>query len=207
MTAILFDVDGVLIDSLSVHRQVWRAWAESHRLDAEIVWRATFGRRPEDTVAITAPGLDPVVERRALDAHLQALETEMAAMPGAAGLLARLGGTPWAVVTSGSRDMTTRRFARLGFPMPSVAVFGEDVKRGKPDPECYREASERLQLRPADCIAIEDAPAGITSARSAGCHVIAITSTHAASGCADAHEILGGLEQVAARLAPLLARR
>src|SRR5579863_4533448 len=81
--AVALDVDGVLIDSAAVHRRVWAAWAEVHGLDPEVVWRETFGRRPEDTVAAVGRGLDPAVERRALDDLLQAHEHHIEAFCGA----------------------------------------------------------------------------------------------------------------------------
>lgn len=206
MVAVLFDVDGVLIDSLDVHRDVWRTWAEVHGLDSEAVWGATFGRRPEDTMALVAPELDPIVERRALDRLLNSREADIETFPGARGLLARLGSTPWAVVTSGSRDVTMKRFRRLGLPLPVVGVCGEDVQLGKPDPEGYLQACRRLDVAPEDCIAIEDAPTGIAAAGAAGCMVIAVTTTHSREACAEAHEIVEGLEQLELRIAPFLAK-
>lgn len=204
MKALLLDVDGVVIDSISVHREVWRCWAQSHGLDVEEVWRATFGRRPEDTVALAAPGLDPAVERYALDSLLKSHESAIKTVPGARSLLAKLASTPWALVTSQNRSVTVERFERLGLPVPAVIVCGEDVTHGKPHPECYLQASKELDVRPAECIVIEDAPAGIAAARAAGCRVIAITTTHPPEACAEADEILDDLEQAANRVDRLL---
>jgi len=194
----LFDVDGVLIDSLSVHRKVWSQWARSHDLDVETVWGATFGRRPEDTVESVAPGLDGVQERAYLDRLLERYEGEVVALLGAIVLLDGLGELPWAIVTSGSRTVTINRFKRLGLPLPQVAVCGEDVQHGKPHPEGYLRASAELGVLPADCVVVEDAPAGIAAARAAGCHVLAITTTHHAAACEAADEILADLVEVAA---------
>jgi len=194
----LFDVDGVLIDSLSVHRKVWSQWARNRDLDVETVWGATFGRRPEDTVASVAPGLHAVQERAYLDRLLERYEGDVVALPGAAVLLDGLGELPWAIVTSGSRTVTINRFKRLGLPLPQVVVCGEDVQHGKPHPEGYLRASAELGVPPADCVVVEDAPAGITAARAAGCHVVAITTTHHAAACEDADEILTDLVEVAA---------
>src|SRR4051794_21070043 len=123
--AVAFDVDGVLIDSVAVHRTVWATWAQRHRLDVDVVWRATFGRRPEDIVVEVGRGLDPTAERRRLDQLLAAHEHGIAALPGARALLEQVGPRPWALATSGSRAVTTERFQRLGLPLPSVCVFGE----------------------------------------------------------------------------------
>jgi sugar-phosphatase len=202
--AIAFDVDGVLIDSASVHRTVWAIWSQSHELDVDVVWRATFGRRPEDTVVETGRGLDPVAERLVLDRLLAEHEHRIAALPGAKALLEGLGSTPWALATSGSRAVTIQRFHRLGLPLPSQGVFGEDVQDGKPSPECYLRASEQLGIAPADCVVVEDAPAGIAAGRAAGCRVLALTTTHPSEALVEADEIYDDLPAVATRLATLL---
>jgi sugar-phosphatase len=90
--AIAFDVDGVLIDSVAVHRAVWATWAQGHGLDVDVdvVWRATFGRRPEDTVAEFGRGVDPVAERLRLDRLLEAHEHRVVPLPGAKELLGGL---------------------------------------------------------------------------------------------------------------------
>lgn len=193
----LFDVDGVLIHSLSAHRKVWRQWARDHHLDVETVWGATHGRRPEDTVASVAPGLDAAQERAHLDRLLERYEGQVAAFTGAAVLLNSLSELPWAIVTSGSRAVTIDRFERLGLPLPQVAVCGEDVRQGKPHPEGYLRASAQLGVPPPDCVVVEDAPSGIAAARAAGCHVLAITTTHHAAACEEADEILADLTEVA----------
>lgn len=204
MLAVALDVDGVLIDSAAVHRRVWTAWANMHGLDPDVVWRATFGRRPEDTVAAVHRGLDPAVERQLLDELLAAHESRIEAFPGAQALLAGLAGRPCALVTSGSRPRTSERFVRLGLPFPFSGVFGEDVKRGKPDPECYVRACEQMEIAPGDCVVVEDAVAGIAAARAAGCRVIAVTSTHPRAELLAAHEVHDALPSVAKRLATLL---
>lgn len=132
---------------------------------SEAVWPATFGRRREDTVASVAPGLDGVWERAYLDRLLERYAGEVVALPGAAVLLDGLGVLPWAVVTSGSRTVTIKGFQRLGLPLPRVVVCGEDVQRAKPHPESYLRASAELGVLPADCVVVEDAPAGIGGAR------------------------------------------
>ena len=203
MRAVTFDVDGVLVDSAAVHRRVWTAWAHRHGLDPEAVWRATFGRRPEETVEEMGRELDPVVERRVLDGLLAEHERGSSAFPGARALLEGLG-TPWGVVTSGGRELTRARFERLGLPFPSSGVFGEDVRRGKPDPEGYLRACAQLEVVPADCVVVEDAPAGVAAARAAGCRVLAVTTTHLPAALAGADEVHDGLASVTSRLRALL---
>jgi mannitol-1-/sugar-/sorbitol-6-phosphatase len=200
MDAFAFDVDGVLIDSVAVQRRVWPAWARRHGLDVERVWLATFGQRLEDTIAQVAPDMDPAVERPELERMFAAEEDGLRAMKGARALLDGLDGMPWAVVTSQSARDTVARFRRLGLPLPRVRVFGEDVARGKPDPECYRLACRDLGVQPDRCTVLEDAPAGIASARAAGCRVIAVATTHAAADLLEADLVCADLEEVARRL-------
>lgn len=195
--AVLLDVDGVLIDSLSVHREVWSDWARDHDLDLETVWQATFGRRPEDTVSDVAPDLELAHELAELDRLLARHERKIAGVPGAARLLDAVGELPWAIVTSGSRSVTIDRFKRLGLPLPHVATCGEDVQHGKPHPEPYLRACAELGTLPSHCVVVEDAPAGIRAGLAAGCQVLAVTTTHCAAACADAHQILADLSEVA----------
>jgi mannitol-1-/sugar-/sorbitol-6-phosphatase len=204
VVAVIFDVDGVLIDSAAVHRRVWATWAQANGLDVDAVWRATFGRRPEDTVTEISGGLDPDAERLVLDRLLAEHEHEVGALPGAKALLQRLEPRSWGVATSGSRAVTTDRFRRLDLPRPPVGVFGEDVARGKPAPDCYLRAGEQLGVSSADCIVVEDAPAGIAAGRAAGCRVLAVTTTHARDALAGAEEVYYDLPAVATRLAALL---
>jgi mannitol-1-/sugar-/sorbitol-6-phosphatase len=205
VVAVALDVDGVLIDSAPAHRRVWTAWADIHGLDVEVVWRATFGRRPEETVEAVHAGLSPAVERRVLDELLAAHEHRIEAFDGAHALLEALARTPWAIVTSGSRALTSQRFGRLGLPLPPAGVFGEDVERGKPDPEGYLRACRQLEVAPTDCVVVEDAPAGIAAARAAGCWVMAVATTLPGAALGDAHEVHDALPSVARRLATLLS--
>jgi sugar-phosphatase len=200
MLAVALDVDGVLIDSAAVHRAVWATWAQTNGLDPEHVWQATFGRRPEDTVREIASGLEPADEVGVLNQLLATYEHRIKAMPGAISLLSSLVDGRWAVVTSGNRAATTRRFRRLDLPMPSVSVFGEDVPRGKPAPDCYRLAAKKLGVAPSDCVVVEDAPAGIEAGVQAGCRVFAVTTTHSRSALSGADEVHDNLSEIGKRL-------
>ncbi|MFB8053514.1 HAD family hydrolase [Streptomyces rubiginosohelvolus] len=193
--AVLLDVDGVLLDSTAVHRRVWTAWATGHGLDVESVWQLTFGRRPEDTVHDAAPHLDPALERLALDNLLAHEENGFPALPGAAELLTGLAGTPWAIVTSGNREATTQRFAAASLPLPDIQVYGEDVNRAKPAPDCYLLAAERLGVSPTKCAVIEDAPAGVEAGIAAGCMVIGLATTHPPTALREAHLHAATLKQ------------
>ncbi|OIV38259.1 phosphatase [Mangrovactinospora gilvigrisea] len=194
--AVLFDVDGVLLDSAAAHRRIWDAWARLRGLDAEDVWRRTFGRRPEDTVREVAPGLDPAAERRVLDGLMEREGDAFPPMDGAAALLGALPADGWALVTSGSRGPVRERFRRGGLPLPAVQVYGEDVRNAKPHPDAYLLAAARLGAAPERCAVVEDAPAGVAAGRAAGCTVIAVTSTHTRDQLAGADAWVASLPEL-----------
>lgn len=194
--AILFDLDGVLVDSAERVEKTWREWAARHQLDAELVIAAAHGRRTVETVALVAPGLSA-------DEELRALETSEATNPdgvheiaGARDLLRLLPPKRWAIVTSGIRAVAEFRIRYTGLPMPAVMICGEEISRGKPDPEGYLAAADRLGFSPADCVVIEDAPPGIEAAKRAGMRVIGIATTYPS-------ERLVGADLVVAHLADL----
>ncbi|MEU6800554.1 HAD-IA family hydrolase [Streptomyces neyagawaensis] len=195
--AVLFDVDGVLIDSADAHSRVWRAWARQRGLDPEAVWAATQGRRRADILRLVAPERDPAEEHRALDRLMAAEEPGFRAFAGAAELLRALPAGRWAVVTSSRAEPTRARLARTGLVVPGVRVCAEDVSEGKPSPEGYRTAAARLGVDPARCLVVEDAPAGVAAGIAAGCTVYAVASTHAARELGAAHACFGSLAEAA----------
>ncbi|WP_330307099.1 MULTISPECIES: HAD-IA family hydrolase [unclassified Streptomyces] len=203
VTPVLFDVDGVLIDTADAHGRVWRAWARLHGLDPEAVWRATQGRRRTDTLRRVAPDLDPVEEHRVLDRLMAAEEPGFRAFDGAAPLLHALPPHLWAVVTSSRATPTAARLARTGLPVPQVRVCAEDVSEGKPSPEGYLTAAARLAVDPARCVVVEDSPAGIEAGLAAGCTVYAVASTHSPAELARAHVCFPSLSEAARELTPV----
>lgn len=196
VSAVLFDVDGVLLDSAAAHRRVWTSWSQRHGLDPEVVWRLTFGRRPEDTVRDAAPHLDPAVERRLLDELLAQEPDGFPPVEGAADLLRSLPDDRWAIVTSGDADSVRERFARALLPLPAVQVYGNDVAQAKPAPDCFALAARRLGVPPSACLVVEDAPAGVQAARAAGCTVVGLTTTHTAAELHEAHTCAATLADV-----------
>jgi sugar-phosphatase len=192
--AVLFDVDGVLIDSGAAHTRVWQAWAGLRGLDPEDVHRVTQGRRRLDTLRIVAPGLDPATENRVLDRLMAAEEARLRPFPDAARVLRALT-VPWAVVTSSRREATRSRLERLGLPVPRVRVCAEDVPRGKPAPDGYLTAAAHLAVDPRRCLVVEDSPAGVRAAHAAGCTVHAVTTTHSWEALAEADACFPSLQQ------------
>lgn len=178
--AILFDLDGVLVNSAELVERTWRVWAGRHQLDAEKVIAVAHGRRTIETVRLVAPQLSPEVEVAALESGEAITSDGVYEIPGARELLEMLPYERWAVVTSGIRAIAEFRIRHIGLPMPSVMICADDISRGKPDPEGYLTAAMRLGQPPRDCIVIEDAPAGIEAAHNAGMRVIAIASTYPA---------------------------
>lgn len=166
-SAVLFDCDGVLVDSREQAEDAWSRWASEFGLPTTRVLEGLHGRRTEDTVRLHIP------ERRHDEAMalIEGIELRGAAttraIPGAAQLVSRVGERA-AVVTSASPDLLAARLQAAGIPPFEVTVTGHDVLRGKPAPEPYLAAIDRLGVRAASCVAIEDSPAGIRSARAAG---------------------------------------
>ena len=179
--AILFDLDGVLVDSTRYIEQQWRSWALSKGLSPEPFLRVCHGRRAFETLRLAAPELDAEAEIAAFKPDDVSEMADLAAVEGAAHLLRLLPPGSWAVATSGGRAAATARLHRAGLPEPTVLICAEDVVRGKPDPDVYLTAATRLKVIPSDCIVVEDAPAGIEAARAAGMRVLALTTTHPAS--------------------------
>lgn len=202
--AVLFDADGVLVDSHSGYRTIWDRWSQQHGLDPVAVLAATQARRPVDTIAEVAPHLDPVVEHASLVEQVAAMPGAFPVFPDAAALLARLPADRWAVVTSGDAASVRARLTAGALPLPTVLVDGAAVSRGKPDAEGYLLAAEQLGADPGDCLVVEDAPAGVRAARSAGMRVVAVTTSHAAADLSDADVVVASLTQAAPVLADWL---
>jgi mannitol-1-/sugar-/sorbitol-6-phosphatase len=188
--AILFDLDGVLVNSAELVERTWRVWAARHQLDADKVIAVAHGRRTIETVRIIAPQLNVDAEVAALESSEMITSEGVYEIPGARELLEMLPSERWAVVTSGIRAVAEFRIRHTGLPMPSVMICAEDLSRGKPDPEGYLIAAMRLGQPPKDCIVIEDAPAGIEAAHNAGMRAIAIAATYPAEQLAAAELVV-----------------
>jgi sugar-phosphatase len=176
--AVLFDLDGVLVDSAACVERHWRRWATEHGLDSEDIMRFAHGRPTVETIRLVAPHLPAEVEAARLDAS-EAFDTDgVVAIRGAAQLVRSLPPTAWAIATSGTRDTALTRLGHTGLPLPAVLITANDVKRGKPHPEGYILAATRLNVAPGRCVVVEDAPAGISAAQAAGMRVVALATTH-----------------------------
>jgi mannitol-1-/sugar-/sorbitol-6-phosphatase len=178
--ALLFDLDGVLVDSTANVERHWREWATRHALDVEKILAVVHGRRAIDTIREQAPQLDADHELATLVEAETRDTSGILVFDGAADLLASIPRGRWAIVTSGTYSVASARLRSAGLPIPDVLITADRVTRGKPDPEGYLAAASALGTDPAACIVVEDAPPGIEAARRAGMRCIAITTTHAA---------------------------
>jgi sugar-phosphatase len=176
-SAILFDLDGVLIDSTPAVTRVWTRWAIAHGLDpADVVYKA-HGRPSISTIRDYLPDADHQAENR----EVERMEMEdlqgVVPLPGARELLRALRPARWAIVTSCTRPLAHVRLRAAGLPAPKHLLTCDDVKKGKPDPEPYLKGAAALGVPSRDCIVIEDVPAGIRAGEAAGCRVIACRTT------------------------------
>ncbi len=176
-SAILFDLDGVLLDSTRVVAAQYTSWALENNLDPEEVMKAAHGVRTVEVIRRVAPYLDAEAETKKIEDR-EAAADGIVPIPGAVQLLNSIPRGRWCVVTSGTRYLAITRMQKFGVPVPDILVTADDVKNGKPDPEPYRKGAALLKANPAECVVFEDAPAGIRSAHGAGMKVISLPSTY-----------------------------
>jgi sugar-phosphatase len=194
--AILFDLDGVLCDSTRQVDREWREWAARKGVDGDAVMAIAHGVRTIEVIRRVAPHLDAESEAAAIENHEAQDQRGVTVMPGALELVQSIPEGRWGVVTSGSRLLAQNRVRHCGLPLPEVLVTSDDVTNGKPHPEPYLKGAEGLRYPPAECLVIEDAPAGIQSARAGGMKVLGITSTYAADVLRHADAVIGELGQI-----------
>ena len=176
--AFLFDMDGTLLDSSAVVHRVWRSWAVRHGIDPATLLAAMHGVRAEDTVRRFAGStLDVAAETEWIhQAELGDVEG-LVPLEGIGAFISRLKPREWAVVTSATRELATVRLRAATLPLPEVFITADDVSRGKPDPEGFVLAAQRLDVDIKECLVFEDSPAGVKAAKASGAHV-AIVGGH-----------------------------
>lgn len=198
--AILFDLDGVLVDSAECVERTWRKWAARHGLDPDRVLQVAHGRRTIETVPLVAPHLVAADEVAALEGAESHTTEGIYEVPAARELLERLPADAWAIVTSGVRSVATLRIRHTHLPMPRVLVCADEITHGKPNPEGYLTAAERLGKKPEECVVVEDTPAGLEAARAAGMPSIGIVGTYPAAALAMADLIVPSLSALPVEL-------
>jgi mannitol-1-/sugar-/sorbitol-6-phosphatase len=196
VAAVLFDLDGVLVNSSRSIEHHWRVWAAAHAVNVDEILRVAHGRRTVDTIRLVAPTLDAEAEV----AHLAKNEASdldgVEPVSGAGQLAASLPVDRWAIVTSGTRAVAEARLRHVDILIPGVLVSAEMVSQGKPDPEGYRTAAGRLGVDPPECVVIEDSPAGLEAARAAGMTSIAVCTTHGRDQLGGATHIVEQLDEI-----------
>lgn len=199
-SALLFDMDGTILNSLAAAERVWGDWARSKGLDVEAFMPTMHGSRGVDTIRrLGLPGVDPETEAAGIErAEIDDVEG-IVAIPGAVAFLKSLPPLSWAIVTSAPILLAKRRMEAAGIPFPEIMVTAEDVSIGKPNPECYLLGAKRLGVNIADCLVFEDAPAGIQAGEAAGAEVLVITATQVHE-LATHHATIESYDEIAANV-------
>jgi mannitol-1-/sugar-/sorbitol-6-phosphatase len=175
--ALLFDMDGVLINSTPAVARVWRRWAFEHGFDPDEVVSRAHGRPSLTTVREYLPGADHEAENREVERREIEDVEGVVPLPGALDLLTSLPRDRWAVVTSATLPLALVRIKAAGLPRPKKLITANDIEHGKPHPEPYLKAASILGFVAAECVVVEDVPAGIRSGKAAGARVIALRTT------------------------------
>lgn len=186
-SALLFDMDGVLIDSTPAVTRVWRRWAIKHGFDPDEVVTHAHGRPSISTIREYLPDADHEAENREVERQEIEDLDGVVPLPGALQLLSSLPPDRWAIVTSCTRDLAEVRIRAARLPLPKLFLTATDIVNGKPHPEPYLKAAKRLGYPPNECVVVEDVPAGIRSGKSANMRVIALRTTVLDSDLQPAH--------------------
>ncbi|MEI7253595.1 sugar phosphatase [Dickeya dadantii] len=197
----LFDLDGTLVDSLPAVERAWSNWAKDHDIDPQTVLDFIHGKQAITSLRHFLAGASEETIQREFVALEQVEATDttgIAAMPGAQALLVRLDelDIPWAIVTSGTVPIAHARHRAAGLSAPREFITAEQVAHGKPNPDAYLLGAQRLGLAPAECVVVEDAPAGVLSGLAAGCLVVAVNAPADTPRLDEVDAALHSLEQL-----------
>jgi len=176
-SGVLFDLDGVLIDSTPAVTRVWRQWALERGFDPDEVVERAHGRPSLTTVREYLPKADHGAENREMERREMQDTDGIITLPGARELLLQLPANRWTIATSCTRSLAEVRLRAANLPVPERIVTSTDVTMGKPHPEPFLKAAARLGFPSSDCIVVEDVPAGIRAGKAAGARVIAFRTT------------------------------
>ncbi|WP_068261525.1 HAD-IA family hydrolase [Janibacter limosus] len=192
--AVIFDNDGTLVDSTASVERSWVRWALEHDIDPTTLV-GHHGMPAPAIIASVGPWLDPAAAFARIE-QLEVADVEgVIALAGVLEAITALDGAPVAVATSATRELARVRLAAAGIGIDEVVTF-DDVERGKPHPDPFLVAAQRLGVAPADCLVCEDAPSGIAAARAAGCAVLAVTTTSEADALVGADLVVESLADV-----------
>jgi sugar-phosphatase len=175
--AVLFDMDGTLVDSTRVVEHAWDWWAVRHGIPVEAVLSFSHGRPTISTMEHFLPGRDHTEELEEM-AHYEETQLEgILAVPGAIEVVHSLQDRPWAIVTSAWRTLAEARVLGAGLPLPKVIVPVDEIRNGKPHPEGFLHAAEQLRVEPQECLVFEDTRPGIEAGLNAGMQVVGLLTT------------------------------
>jgi sugar-phosphatase len=194
---ILFDMDGVLVSSIESVVRSWRSWAKLYDVPNAESFEMPHGVRAKDIIKTLLPDVDLEEAVRAIEEIEVKDVDDLRVLPGVKSLLEGLPPERWAIVTSSTQRLLLARLGAAGLPVPQRIISGDMVERGKPDPEPYRRGAELLDLRPEDCVVVEDAPSGVGAGKAAGCRVLGVLGTHSAAELDEADWVVGSLEGLA----------
>ena len=200
----LFDLDGVLVDSTPAVARVWAWWAREHGFNVDEIVEQAHGRPSIATIRELLPNSDYEAENHEVERReIEDIEGVIA-LPGTLKLLEGLPLDRWAIVTSCTRRLAEVRIGAAGLPRPPYLVTSDDVRRGKPDPEPYQKGAQLLAVAAEECVVFEDAPAGIRAGKAAGARVVALrtTASDAELGEAGADWIVNDCSELFADLPP-----
>jgi mannitol-1-/sugar-/sorbitol-6-phosphatase len=175
--AVLFDMDGTLVDSTHVVERAWGWWAKRHDIPLETVLSFSHGRPTIATMEHFLPGRDHAQELDEMDRHEETDLEGIVAVPGALQVVRALQRHPWAIVTSAWRTLAQARISAAGLPVPKVIVPADEIRNGKPNPEGFLRAAKLLGVPAEECLVFEDTRPGIEAGLKAGMQVVAILTT------------------------------
>ena len=192
----IFDVDATLVNTMLVINNIWQTWATQKGIELSNVLPHVHGRKIIETLTLVDPqysnvGEENEVKEIAIKAMKSATEIE-----GALRFVESIPSQSWAIATSGPRKVAETSLIASGFKLPKNMVCAEDVKYGKPHPSPFLLAAQNLGLEPNSCVAFEDSPAGVKSAKAAGCFTIAILTSHKKEELAFADLIIDGFSSL-----------
>lgn len=191
--AVLLDLDGVMVHSAASIERAWRAWSSARGLPWREVEPHVHGRLAVDTIRALLPDLaggEVEREARAVNDRQVRDTSDVEPVAGMRGLVGALPDQSWAVVTACPRDLALSRIVAGGYPRPAALVTFEDVDRGKPDPQGYLLAAEKLGVEPSRCLVVEDSPAGVAAAKATGMAVVGLSTTHDTTELRDADAVV-----------------
>lgn len=175
--AVLFDMDGTLVDSSRAVELAWGWWAARHHLTLQAVLSFSHGRPTIDTMKHFFPTRDHTEELRELVHYTESQLEGIVPVPGAAEVVHALQNRPWGIVTSAWRTLAEARIIIAGLPLPNVIVPVDEIRNGKPEPEGFLRAAEQLGVAPEECLVFEDTRPGIEAGLNAGMHVVGLLTT------------------------------